>query len=117
MILESNPASKTVLVCQGNTCSPSGADKVLAVFQAQAPPGVTIIGCGCLGQCGNGPMVLILPEKTWYSRVHINSAEIIIEQHLRLGKPVPNLLYSQFHPLPSSQEQKKSLIFGFGYLL
>ena len=84
----------------------SGSAKVLVAFQIQAPPDVTVVNCGCLGQCGNGPMVLILPEKTWYSGVSLDAATIIIEQHLRWGQPVVSLLYRQFHPLPSSQPKR-----------
>ena len=104
---ESNPASRTILVCQGHSCSLSGAAKVLVTLQIEAPPEVTVIGCGCLGQCGNGPMVLFLPEETWYSRVDLDAVTMIIEHHLRWGQPVVSLLYRQFHPLPSSQHPRE----------
>ena len=116
MTQESNPASKTILVCQGHTCSLSGSAKVLVALQLHSPPEVTVIGCGCLGQCGNGPMVLVMPEETWYSGVDLDAVRMIIEQHLRLGKPVVSLLYRQFHPLPSSQQQIK-LTSVLGWLL
>ena len=48
-----------------------------------------------------------LPEETWYSGVSLDAVTMIIEQHLRLGKPVASLLYRQFHPLPSSQQQRE----------
>ncbi len=116
MTKESNPASKTILVCQGHTCSLSGSAKVLVSLQIHAPPEVTVIGCGCLGQCGNGPMVLFLPEETWYSGVNLDAVTMIIEQHLRLGKPVVSLLYRKFHPLPSSQHPRE-LTSVLGWLL
>lgn len=115
MTPESNPASRTILVCQGQTCSRAGAAKVLVAFQVQAPPEVTVVGSGCLGQCGNGPMVLFLPEETWYSGVELNAVTIIIERHLRWGKPVVSLLYRKFHPLPSSQK-KRGLTYFWGWL-
>ncbi len=46
-------------------------------------------------------MVLILPEETWYSEVSCEAVTMIIEQHLRWGKPVVSILYRKFHPLPS----------------
>ncbi len=116
MTQESNPASKTILVCQGHTCSLSGSAKVLVSLQIHAPPEVTVIGCGCLGQCGNGPMVLFLPEETWYSGVDLDAVTMIIEQHLRSGKPVASLIYRKFHPLPSSQHPRELTSF-LGWLL
>ncbi|NES72923.1 MAG: (2Fe-2S) ferredoxin domain-containing protein, partial [Okeania sp. SIO2D1] len=68
MSKDSTSTSITVLVCQGRTCSSSGSDQVLAAFQEKSPLGMNIIAGSCLGQCGNGPMVLILPEQTWYSK-------------------------------------------------
>ncbi|WP_017319398.1 (2Fe-2S) ferredoxin domain-containing protein [Mastigocladopsis repens] len=76
---------KCVRVCQNRTCRKQGAAKVLAAFEAQAVSGVTVTGCGCLGQCGNGPMVLVLPERVWYSRVHPKEVPLVVEQHLRGG--------------------------------
>ena len=107
MTKEFNLASRTILVCQGHTCSLSSSAKILLALQIHSPPEVNVIGCGCLGQCGNGPMVLFLPEETWYSGVSLDAVTMIIEQHLRLGKPVASLLYRQFHPLPSSQQQRE----------
>ena len=56
-------------VCQYRTCKKQGADKVLAAFQVLPIPDVTVTASGCLGQCGNGPMVLVLPDMVWYSGV------------------------------------------------
>ena len=115
-----NSDSRTILVCQGNTCSLSNSAQVLVAFQVNSPPELKIVGCGCLGQCGNGPMVLILPEQTWYSGVSCEAVTIILEQHLQLGKPVASMLYRKFHPLPSNESKKVTnyffiwlIIFGF----
>ena len=108
--------SKTVLVCQGHTCSLSGSAQVLFTFRVNSPPEFEVTGCGCLGQCGNGPMVLILPEETWYSGVSCAVATMIIKQHLRWGKPVVNMLYRKFHPLPS-YETKKAATYFFSWLI
>jgi uncharacterized protein (DUF952 family) len=60
------PARISVLVCQHLTCRKQGAAKVLAAFRNLKTPNVTYEGCGCLGNCGNGPMVFILPARIWY---------------------------------------------------
>ena len=109
-----NSDSRTILVCQGHTCSLSDSAQLLVAFQVQAPADVKITGCGCLGQCGNGPMVLILPEETWYNGVSCDAVSVIIEQHLRWGKPIVSMLYRKFHPLPSYEEKKATNSF-FGW--
>jgi uncharacterized protein (DUF952 family) len=63
---DSAPNRSSVLICQHLTCRKQGAAKVLAAFRSTNTPNVTYDGCGCLGNCGNGPMVLILPARIWY---------------------------------------------------
>ncbi len=72
---------KCIRVCQNSTCKKQGAVKVLAAFEANPVPQVTVMGSSCLGQCGNGPMVLILPEIIWYSKVHPSEVKKMIEKH------------------------------------
>jgi uncharacterized protein (DUF952 family)/(2Fe-2S) ferredoxin len=63
---DSAPNRSSVLICQHLTCRKQGAAKVLAAFRNLKTPNVAYDGCGCLGNCGNGPMVLILPARIWY---------------------------------------------------
>jgi (2Fe-2S) ferredoxin len=88
---------RTVLVCQNKACRKQGAAKVLAAFEAHPVSDVTAIGGKCLGQCGNGPMVLVLPEQVWYYRVHPDEVSAIVERHLQGGQPVKAILYPKFH--------------------
>ena len=90
-------SAKTVLVCQSNACRKQGAAKVLAAFQAHPVVGVSAIASRCLGQCGNGPMVLILPEEVWYSGVHPDEVPALVQRYLRGGKPIKAMLYQKFH--------------------
>jgi (2Fe-2S) ferredoxin len=97
--------ARRVLVCQGITCRKYNSKKVLAVFQADPVPGVEVIGSSCLGQCGNGPMVLVEPEQIWYEQVHPEQVAILIDRHLRGQCPVTSMLYRKFYyrDLPRSE--------------
>ncbi|HLO51965.1 MAG TPA: (2Fe-2S) ferredoxin domain-containing protein [Kamptonema sp.] len=88
---------RRVLICQNRTCRKQGGAKVLAVFQDLPVPDVTIVPSSCLGECGNGPMVLVMPEEVWYDRVCPDEVQAIVERHLRGGKPVAAMLYPKFH--------------------
>ena len=79
---------KCVRVCQNRTCKKQGAVKVLAAFAALPIPGVTVTASSCLGQCGNGPMVLVLPDMVWYSGVKPEEVSLLIENHLLGGQRV-----------------------------
>lgn len=107
-MVEDLPESRRVLVCQGPVCRKQKSAQVLAAFQttfqatdqATERPGLTLVASGCLGECGNGPMVLILPEQVWYSRLLPEEVPAIIHRHLIGGKPITAMLYPKFHPGP-----------------
>jgi (2Fe-2S) ferredoxin len=86
-----------VLVCQGRTCKKAGAESVFQAFLAQPVAGVEVIGTSCMGQCGNGPMVRVLPDEIWYCQVNFEEVPAIIARHLRGGQPVIAMLYPKFH--------------------
>ncbi|MBE9201385.1 MULTISPECIES: (2Fe-2S) ferredoxin domain-containing protein [unclassified Nodularia (in: cyanobacteria)] len=96
--INSNSVVRCVRVCQNRTCKKQGAAEVLAAFTAFSIPDVTVTASGCLGQCGNGPMVLVLPDMVWYSGVRPNEVPLMVEQHLLGGQSVKRMLYYRFHP-------------------
>lgn len=100
MVESSSNSEKLVLVCQFRTCLKDGAAKVLAALQAEEIAGVTVAGCGCLGLCGSGPMVLVSPDEVYYWRVSPEEVPIIVKKHLRGGKPVITMLHPRLHPHP-----------------
>lgn len=73
-------ALTTILVCQNTACRKMGAAVVLKRLQEQAVEDVAIAPSGCLGKCGNGPNLLVLPEKRWYERVRPEDIQIILAE-------------------------------------
>ncbi|KAK6153206.1 hypothetical protein DH2020_012845 [Rehmannia glutinosa] len=51
-----------IRVCTNRTCRKQGSLDALQVLSGIAPPFVTVNSCGCLGRCGSGPNIVILPE-------------------------------------------------------
>ena len=94
---DANSAARCVQVCQHRTCRKQGAAQVLAAFTALPVPDVTVKASGCLGQCGNGPMVLVLPDMVWYCGLRPNEVPLVVEQHLLGGQSVKRMLYHRFH--------------------
>lgn len=90
--------NRIVLICCHQTCPKQGSNLILEAFQKQAPVDVAVIQSGCFGECGSGPMVLVLPEEIWYSQVQVRDVATIVNQHLIGDRPVQHKLYRKFHP-------------------
>jgi (2Fe-2S) ferredoxin len=90
-----------ILICHNRTCLKQGADRVFASFQTMLKdtpiPGIVLEKSGCLGMCGNGPMVLILPAGVCYDRVKPQEVALIVNQHLLGGVPVADMICKKFH--------------------
>ena len=91
------PSNKRVVVCRGRSCRQYNAEQVVENFKRDLPADVELIPVPCLGQCGNGTMVLVESDRTWYSQVHPDEVETIIKQHIIAGCPVKSMLYPKFH--------------------
>jgi len=87
---------RCVRVCQNRSCRRQGSAKVLAAFQAHPVPGVEVVGSSCLGQCGNGPMVVVTPDQVWYAYVQADEVPAVVKRHLQGGQPVVAMLYHRF---------------------
>jgi len=89
---------KHAFVCtSGKVCSKDGGEEVCSALRqevvARGLKGrVRINKAGCFDQCGNGPMVVVYPESTWYAHVRPTDADQLVE-HLIDGKPLERLLY------------------------
>lgn len=53
--------------------------------------GVRISKSGCLGRCGEGPVLVIYPEGVWYTYADEADVEEIITEHLVHGRHVERL--------------------------
>ena len=90
-------STKKVVVCRGRSCRKYSAEKVFNNFQQNLPPDVMLMSVPCLGQCGNGPMVVVEPDQIWYSQVHPKEVDTVIKQHIIGKSPVEAMLYPKFH--------------------
>lgn len=90
-------SKEKVVVCQGRSCRKYQAEKVFSNFQQNLPTDVELMSVPCLGQCGNGTMVVVEFDQTWYSEVHPDEVETIIKQHIIGKSPVKEMLYPKFH--------------------
>ncbi|MGQ9865193.1 MAG: (2Fe-2S) ferredoxin domain-containing protein [Pseudanabaenaceae cyanobacterium] len=90
---------RKVFVCRHRTCRRDGADAVWECFRTLVPNGAE--ETGCLGLCGAGPMVLVIPDEVYYWRVNPTKAAAIVAQHLQRGEVQTAWLHPRLHPHPN----------------
>ncbi|MDO5124101.1 MAG: NADH-quinone oxidoreductase subunit NuoF [Eubacteriales bacterium] len=88
-----------VLICGGTGCTSSGSLKIREAFEDHlAKQGlseeVKVVMTGCFGLCALGPVVIVHPEGTFYSRVTPEDVEEIVSEHLLKGRVVERLVYN-----------------------
>ena len=87
-----------VLICGGTGCTSSGSKLIQNAFAQELEAmglqdEVKIVETGCFGLCALGPVVIIHPEGTFYSRVEASDVHEIVEEHLLKGRIVKRLEY------------------------
>ncbi len=91
---------KQVLICGGTGCTSSGSKKAVAALEdAIAKNGlekeILVVKTGCFGLCALGPVMIVYPEGCFYSQVTPEGVEKIVEEHLKKGNIVKELLYKE----------------------
>ena len=79
-------ATTTVLMCQKSTCWQKGGKAVCdALTEELSDRGlagsVKIKGTGCMKECKQGPNLVIMPDKTRYSRIRPQQIPNLVEKH------------------------------------
>ena len=106
-----------VLVCGGTGCSSSGSAKLIERFDEKIKENgldkeVKVIRTGCFGLCEAGPVVIVYPDGTFYSRVKEENVDEIVTEHLLKGRKVQRLVYVD-HKTHESSVQKSLNEIGF----
>ena len=96
----SSKYERHVLVCGGTGCTSSGSPKLIAKLEEEfAAKGLTekvqIVKTGCFGLCERGPILIVYPEGSFYSRVDLDEVSRIVDEHLIGGNPVKEFLYEE----------------------
>ena len=87
-----------VLICGGTGCTSSGSQQIQDRFEAEIEKNdlqdeIKLVRTGCFGLCELGPVVIVYPDGTFYSRVTVEDVEEIVSEHLLKGRRVERLVY------------------------
>jgi NADH-quinone oxidoreductase subunit F len=114
---------RKVLVCLGEGCLANGSEEVYNEFKKQVSEkglnDVTVEAVtktGCHGFCSLGPLVIIEPEGTFYTKVRKNTVTQIVDDTLAANKVIERLLYKDaktgdrlvdYHKIPFYARQQR----------
>ena len=103
-----------VLICGGTGCTSSGSVKIAEALEEQIALNgladeIKVVRTGCFGLCALGPVMIVYPEGTFYSRVKLEDVPEIVSEHLLKGRVVDRLVYRETEgdekvEVPSLQE-------------
>ncbi len=92
-----------VLICGGTGCTSSGSQSIQKAFADSIEKNglseeIKLVQTGCFGLCALGPVVIVHPDGTFYSRVAVEDVDEIVTEHLLKGRPVQRLVYDDVAP-------------------
>lgn len=89
-----------IMVCGGTGCTSSNSNRIIEKFEEELvrhamTSEFSIVRTGCFGLCELGPIVIVYPEGTFYTRITEKNVEEIVEKHLLKGQVVEKLVYEE----------------------
>lgn len=98
-----------VLVCGGTPCVLKGAKTLKDLLNKELnrynlADEIRVVETGCLGPCDEGPVIVVYPEGTMYSRLQPSDIPRIVQSHLLKGRILQELVYQAPWSPPSAQE-------------
>ena len=97
-----------ILYCASAGCVSSGCDAARETLKTTLQDtglakSCEVIGTGCLGLCGEGPLVYVQTDNTLYQHVDADAARRIVKEHIGEGRPVREHMIDLSSPFFASQ--------------
>ena len=107
-----------VLICGGTGCTSSGSPAIRAHLEKELEAHgladeIKVVQTGCFGLCALGPIMIVYPEGTFYSRVTEADVTEIVEEHLLKGRVVDRLVYNE--PAAGNQKHEVASLSDTGF--
>ncbi|WP_058302076.1 (2Fe-2S) ferredoxin domain-containing protein [Gorillibacterium timonense] len=108
------PALRSVMVCGASGCHDKQGRELYAtvrdeLIRRKQDERIELVQTGCLGICGQGPVLVVYPEGTVYTSVHVSDVWEIVEDHLQAGRPVERLVAGYIGATEDATPQALSL--------
>jgi len=101
-----------LMICAGTGCVASGAFNVRETLEKEIEKQglqkeVSVVTTGCNGFCGQGPLLVVMPDKIFYGFLKAEDIATLVEEHLLKGRPVKKLMFvppEKKEPIPLISE-------------
>jgi len=87
-----------VMTCCGTGCVAGGAYRIKAALEKEIEnrglqDKVSVVMTGCNGFCGQGPLLVVMPEGIFYGWLKPEDVPSLVEEHLVKGRPVETFMF------------------------
>ncbi|WP_066632725.1 NADH-quinone oxidoreductase subunit NuoF [Desulfolucanica intricata] len=128
--LAEDSQKRQILICAGTGCTSSGSGKLAESLKQELQnkglsDQVEVKVTGCHGFCEQGPLMIVEPQKTFYTRVAAEDVPEVVEKHLIGGEIVERLLYKEpntgetaptYETVPFYAKQKRLVLHNCGHI-
>ncbi|MCL4522439.1 MAG: NADH-quinone oxidoreductase subunit NuoF [Acidobacteria bacterium] len=88
-----------LMLCTGTGCVAGGAFRIKQALEEEIarhglPDEVSLVATGCNGFCGQGPLLVALPEKIFYGWLKTEDIPFLVQEHFLKGRPVQKLMFT-----------------------
>ena len=97
-----------LMVCTGTGCFAGGAFQIIEELNKELEAfglkdEVTVVATGCNGFCGQGPLMVVIPDNIFYGWLEKKDIHNLVEEHFLKGRPVKKFMFKppeEKEPLP-----------------
>ena len=100
-----------LMVCAGTDCVAGGAFRIMDELKEELKKQglkdeVSVVTTGCNGFCGQGPLMVVLPDNIFYGWLTTGDIPHLAEEHFLKGRPVKKLMFTP----PEEMEQLSEIV-------
>jgi len=101
-----------LMICAGTGCVASGAFQIKESLEKELRERglhdeIGVITTGCNGFCGQGPLMVVVPDNIFYGWLTQKDISHLVEEHFIKGRPVEKLMFTppeEERPIPLLSE-------------
>ena len=101
-----------LMACAGTGCVAGGAFQIIKELEKEIDARgleeeVSVVPTGCNGFCGQGPLMVVIPDNIFYGWLTLDDIPHLVEEHFLKGRPVEKLMFTppeEKEPLPLLSE-------------
>jgi NADP-reducing hydrogenase subunit HndC len=87
-----------LMTCCGTGCVAGGGFKIKEALEREIQKhglkdNVSVVPTGCNGFCGQGPLLVVMPEGIFYGNLKPENIPLLVEEHLVKGSPVKQFMF------------------------